>query len=377
MRIAIIMALASPWSREIALRLTRLGHLVHVIDFAKNDPRGQYLHASDPFQSQEIREFREQLAGTHMIRSKFSSGLRYFTSVDALKRILRECQADVLLTLYGGGYATMAYLSGFRPYAVYAVGSDIMLVRGAGRVLSRLALEAAQLVFVNGRYLSEKARELAPSASIMPLYIGVDCEKFAAGNRAAEPIRILCSRGFLPVYNNEYLIQGIAGLPDDVPDFVVTFVSSGPTLEETKALADRILSPAMRQRVHFLGGVTSEILLEELKHSHIYVSLSRSDGTSTATLEALASGLCPILSDIPQNREWIDDQAQNGLLVLLDRPEVLTRVLERALKDESLRNRASEYNRKLVQERASVSKNMTELVAQLESLVSRQHGKVL
>jgi glycosyltransferase involved in cell wall biosynthesis len=113
-------------------------------------------------------------------------------------------------------------------------------------------------------------------------------------------------------------------------------------------------------------------MLANLQDSSVYVSLSRSDGTSISLLEALSCGLFPILSDIPQNREWIDPSLENGILVPLDRPVELAAALRRAVTDASLRERAAVVNRRLIEERADARRNMTTLASRLQEMV---HGR--
>ena len=103
--------------------------------------------------------------------------------------------------------------------------------------------------------------------------------------------------------------------------------------------------------------------------------MSRSDGTSTALLEALSCGLFPILSDIPQNREWIDSTANNGILVPLDKPAKLADALSCAIQDEQWRRRAGKYNRSLILERADSRKNMDILVSKLEFMIHSYRSK--
>ncbi len=262
----------------------------------------------------------------------------------------------------------MAYLSGFRPYAVCTVGSDILRTRGLNQKMVKLALSSASVVFANGCHLAKKTQELSPSANVIPLLLGVNPTHYKLGNPPATPIHVFSNRWFLPVYNNEALIRGLAEIPQPSFDFEVVFASMGPLLEESRALANSILPSGIREKVHFLDGISDEQMRERLENSHVYVSQSRSDGTSTALLEALLSGLFPVLSDIPQNREWIDPQRKNGLLVPLDNPEALGKALYQAMTDPELRRNAVEYNRNLVLERATNSKNIERMASALEKL---------
>jgi glycosyltransferase involved in cell wall biosynthesis len=362
------MSIGSPWARNAAWWLSRLGHVVHVVDFVEEQSTG-YLAANDGCQASAIEAFASSVAGINQIAPRTSSKWRYVFAAFPLRRIARQFRADVILSLYSGGFSLMAYLSGFRPYATYVVGSDVLLIRSLNRWLSRHTLTAARTVFSNGHYLAEQTRKIAPNANVVPLLFGVDVEKFSPGSPPPSPVHVVCTRGFSALYNNDYLIRALARLPEGLPDFRVTFVSPGPLLPFVRDLADKLLSSAMRRRVEFLGGVADEELPAILQSAHVYASLSRSDGTATSTLEALACGLYPVLSDIPQNREWIDQTSPNGLLVPLDQPQKLADALVIAIRGEEQRSQAALRNRQLILDRADSSQTMKALSTMLESIV--------
>lgn len=372
MRLAILMSIQNPWLRDAAVQLSRVGNTVHVIALRRPSPGkgGSYFSPLD-LKSNDIERLRSSVAGVHVIDSHLRSQARYLLLAPTLRRLLRHIRADALLSFYAGGFAAMAYASGFRPYAVYVVGSDVLLSHGVKRSLTRVFLNAASQVFVTGTYLTQKTRELAPVARLMTLYLGVDTKRFSPRPKPSQPVRIVCTRGFLPVYNNDYLIQGLARMPDVSTDFAVTFAAGGPALESARQLADECLPAKVRRRVEFLGGVDHERLMEIVTSSHIYVSASRSDGTSSSLLEALSTGVFPILSDIPQNREWINDNGalRNGILVPLDEPNTLGNALHHAIHDDQWRDRVADYNRNLVMTRADSHRNVATLAATLDNMV--------
>jgi len=56
-----------------------------------------------------------------------------------------------------------------------------------------------------------------------------------------------------------------------------------------------------------LGKVPRERYVNLLESSHFCVSIPKFDGTSVSLLEGMALGCVPIVSDIPPNREWVDE----------------------------------------------------------------------
>ena len=362
------MAAGSPWSCETALRLASLGNAVHVIDFAiPLSQTGSYIGVSDPVHAENVSRLAAAGVPVHLLSASHPR-LRYLTAAPELARILKSTGAEVLLTLYSGGFAVLAMASMFRPFACYVVGSDVLIPkRGLERWLSRRALSHASLVLANGEYLAEKTKEVAPAANVVPLILGIDVARFGPPKSADGQVNVICTRGFLPVYNNESIISAVAEMSDDVPPFNLTFVSSGPGLAAAVALADEKIPRNTRGRVHFLGGVAREKLMELLRAADVYVSMSRSDGTSTALLEALASGLFPVLSDIPQHREWLE--GDNVILVPLDDVASLAAAIRTAVSDPARRERARRVNRSLVKARADAEETGRRLSAMLNGLI--------
>ncbi len=364
------MNLASPWARKTALALADLGQEVHVIDFSTARQGRGTIKKEDEFQVEAVQAFRNKMAGVHLLETRFSSSLRYFTALPAFKKILEKVRPDVLLTLYAGGFANLALLSGFRPYVVYVVGSDVLLSKGISRQLGSSALTHASLVLANGGFLAQKTREMSSAAKVKCLLLGVDTESFTPPARPPGPkVVFFNNRGFSPIYNNEYIIEALSLLKPPLPEFHFHFASLGPGLESTKQLAARILSPAMLANITFWGGVNQAKMLELLRQSHYFVSVSRSDGTATSLLEAMSCGLYPILSDIPQNREWVDSADSNGILAPLDQPKDFADVLTHALLHPEEAAQKSPINRRLIQSRADSHKSMQSLGSMLSSAV--------
>jgi len=371
MRLAILMPVASPWARETALHLARLGAEVHAIDFA-SDPPDSYFSQKAAFQSAEVDDLRLELAGVHLLRVASKGAARHFVGAPQLRNLLRRIRPDVLLTLYGGGFGTLAWLSGFRPYVIYVVGSDVLRIDRLRTFLSRLAFRNASMVIANGKFLAASTRRMEPSANVRCLYLGVDTDELVPGVHASTPT-IICTRGFLSLYNNKYLVEGLAALNGEAPgDLSVVFASPGPELPAVRSLADRMLTPALRQRVLFCDGLSRADLIEQLRRAQVYVSLSRSDGTSASLLEAMACGSVPVLSDLPQNREWVTPEEKNGILVPFDKPDELAQALARALSDSEWRSRAIAYNREKVVAHGSSHRTMPELLNLLDTVAANR-----
>lgn len=355
MRIAVLMSVASPWSLMIVKELAAAGHDVYV---------------SYPSPSGDPRTGRRQeamLDGIAKARLRLPSHAVFgrFSQARSLGRWCKAVNCDVLLTLYGGWFAVLAWLSGFKPFAVYIVGSDILLAKGLKRRLLGHVLTKAKCVLANGAALAQATRAASGRDDIVALYHGIETGSDPLRIVRPETIEIICSRWFEPIYNNELIILAAALLPADLPPYKLTFLAGGSLLSEAVGLADRVLHPEARANVMFLGGVVHRELLERYRKAHIYVSVSNSDGTSTSLLEAFACGLFPVVTDIPANTEWIRGDLSNGLVVPCGDAPALAEALERAIRDAELRRLGARFNRQAVVDQADIHANMTKMVTLL------------
>ncbi len=368
MIVAVLMVRGSPWMRQIVRRLAESGHEVVALaieDGRRPDSASSEMSvdmAGDADVNARVR-WRPQALGHPLLH-----GPKAMQLARVLPRLFREARADVLLTLYGGNFALGAWLSRVRPYVVYVVGSDVLFMNGAKRLLTSVALTGANAVPVNGGYLARRTQEIAPRARITPLLIGVDTDVFCPLDDKPLPVRIVCTRAFKPVYDNERLIEALRLLEGLDVAFSVTFTSDGPLLGRARSLAREILSPGLNARVEFLGGVSDEVLRDAVRRAHVYVSMSLSDGTSTSLLEAMSCGVFPVASDIPQNREWVEPETGNGILVPIGDPKALAEALRRSIADSDMRERAAGPNRARIQEAGNGTVNVKKLTAILESV---------
>ena len=104
---------------------------------------------------------------------------------------------------------------------------------------------------------------------------------------------IIMTRTFLnQIYGNNFFIMALPKILNAYPDTRVIMVGTGPDEDMIKEIVDSL---DLRQFVYFTGFVANEELAYYLNAAEIYVSTSKSDGTSLSLLEAMACKLQTIL----------------------------------------------------------------------------------
>jgi glycosyltransferase involved in cell wall biosynthesis len=357
MRIAMLMHTNTPWAPLYARWFLARGDEVQVVSFHPD------LLAGVP----------SVFLGT-LPFDKYRNKHVYGTRLPRVRRLLREFAPDVVFAPYLLSNGLMAAAVAPAPIVVAAMGGDVLdhpdhpfWRRAAKRALVRLACLRARSVVSVAPHLSEALRAAGvPAAKIVEFPIGVDRARFhPAPERPAQPREphIVCTRNHMPVYDVPTLLEALAALAKRGRAFRASFAGGGNLLEDHRRRASEL---GLADRVEILGLLPHEELPELLRRADVYVSAALSDGTSAALLEALATGLLPVVTDVPANRGWVEP-GRTGLLFPPGDAAALAAALERALDDGDLRARARQEGPRRLAERGDLEVNMRRLAALLEA----------
>jgi len=288
------------------------------------------------------------------------NALRYPLAVPRVKRIAAAFRPDLVNAHFTPNYGLIAALAGFPRWVLSTWGSDIMILPQKSRFhmwRTRYVIERARYITSDAEVMTQRLIELgAPPDRVVTFPFGVDRSRFHPPEHpspGAAP-RILSNRKLEEVYDVATIIEGFGRLHEGRPDARLTIAGSGSLAGGLQAQA--AASPAAGA-ISFIGEVAHGDMPDLLRAHDVYVSMARSDTTSVSLLEAMACGLYPVASDIPANREWLED-GSNGLLVAPGDGAGLASALAAACGDANARAAATEKNRRLIAARADWTNNM-------------------
>jgi glycosyltransferase involved in cell wall biosynthesis len=165
----------------------------------------------------------------------------------------------------------------------------------------------------------------------------VDLQQFTY--RVRDPLwpRLVCTRNFEPLYNLSCVLRAFATIQAQYPDATLTLVGSGSqdTALRQEAAALRI------EHVTFAGRVAPAEVHRYYANADIYVQAPSIDNMPLSLLEAFASGLPVVSTDVggvpSMLRHGID-----GLLVGDDDADALAEAVIQLLRDPALAHRLAE-----------------------------------
>lgn len=296
----------------------------------------------------------------HKLLGKWS----YLPAMLRARKVVRSLAPDVVHAHYATSSGLAACVCGVHPYMVTAHGTDV--TQGAKSILWRPILRRifrnADCVNPVSDGLQEMVLDLGiPLQKVEMLTLGIDTQLFKFSERPfsypAAPLRLICTRRLESVYDHTTLIKSLAILKTRNIDFGLTIVGDGIMREDLEMLASEL---GISDRVTFAGAVPNTRLPAFLAQHDIYLSASTRDGTSLCLLEAMASGLYPIVSNIKANAEWIR-HGHNGLMHKVSDPQNLAECILACLETAGQPKAALRLNRGLVMMKGDRATNMKRL----------------
>jgi glycosyltransferase involved in cell wall biosynthesis len=347
------------------------GHEVHVITPEPAEIEGAYIHEISLAAFYDIpTSFFYKIRIIGYVLNLF----RRYRLIKQTKKLIKKIKPDVLDAHYLTYYGVLASHLDFHPFIITVWGSDILIdikKYGRGRAdLMKKALEKADMIITDGDNGEEEIIKLVGDGQkIRKISFGVDTKKFNPeqiikqirenlGIKTSNSPIVISIRNLEQIYDVETLIRTIPFVVSKFPDTNFIIAGEGSQRDYLKELAESL---GVAQSIRFVGSIPHDNLPVYLASSDIYVSTSLSDcGISISTLEAMACGLVPVVTDVADNKKWIKD-GENGFVVPVKDPKSVADKIIYLLENKEIKTKFAKINRKIVEEKQNYEKEMEKM----------------
>ena len=291
-----------------------------------------------------------------------------------LRRLTKEIQPDLI---HAGPIQTCAFiaaLSGFRPILAMSWGYDLVMDADKSawtRWVTRYTLKRSAFFTSDANVSRAKAVSFGmdPEKTVIFPW-GTDIEhftpkKFELSN--PQSFTLFCNRTWEPIYGVDVLAKAFVRVAAVDPDVDLILLGEGSQGAKIRQI---LMNGGVLDRVHFGGHVRQADLPRWYHMSDLYISPSHVDGSSVSLMEALATGLPCLVSDIPGNKEWIEDGV-NGWLFHDGDVDDLAEKISKTIKNRSLLEKIGEAARRTAEQKADWKKNFGKLLEAYEKSTSR------
>jgi len=308
---------------ELLARLDRRRFRVHPVCFhADGDWFGRLANLDEPPALFPIWGFRRPHTGRQLL---------------AFARWCREKRIEVLHTfdVYSNIFGLPA--AALAPVPV-RIGSRRGYIEPPGlRRLQRAAYTAAHRIAANSTSAADRLRaEGVPAERILVIPNGIDATAFPAREYPARPRRLAAVACLREEKRLDVLLAAAPRILARYPDAEIRIAGDG---ECRGALEAQARTLGVSGRVTFLGH--RDDVADLLTASDIFVLPSRAEAFPNAVMEAMASGLPVVASDVGGIPELVDD-GRTGRLVPPGEPETLAEAVLGLMDDPA---RAAELGR--------------------------------
>ena len=281
---------------------------------------------------------------------------------------------DIVLAERSTSYGFFALFTNAKVKIVAQQGiSDIFPFSGFSkfykRLLQRIVYTQVDLIHAWGHAMvPAMLKSGAHPEKIMVLAKGLDLSRYTFVNKLTQnplPSKAIVTRSLEEDYLHCYIIDAVSILKSKGILLEVNIVGGGSLLE---MLQQRANDKGVTELIHFLGRIPNDELPKILNQCPLYLSIPTTEGVSSSLFEAMASGCFPIVTNLPGNRAFINPK-QNGDLVPVDNAHALANAIIAFLENPSQYEAAIIENRKLIDNKVSLTKNMKVFWAKYQELV--------
>ncbi len=340
------------------LHFASLGHEVHLISFKNVVLENVYTHFIDTGKI-------DVKGGNWKVLLKYRE----------VKKLLKKIQPDIFHAHYATSYGITGALCGFHPYIITALGTDILIspVRSKlYKLLLKFAFSKADWITAMAGHMKLAIEKIGVSANkINTVPFGIDPAVFndTARQLPENKFVITSTRNFEPVYNIQHLIHAVAEAKKQIQSIHLNLIGTGTLQQDIEKL---VREKKLTDDVTFYGKIPQPKIAEILNKSHVFASVSLSDGNNISLNEAMACGAYCIATDIPANTQWITDGKNGSLVKINDVKELTDKIVNSYHHYPELQALAVPYNKKIISERAIWATNMKIVEKKYQSLISNK-----
>jgi glycosyltransferase involved in cell wall biosynthesis len=283
----------------------------------------------------------------------------YLFKIMRLKEIIKKIKPDIINAHYSYSLGFVSLLAKKLShidceFSVVCHGSDILKPpnKFIFDKINRYVLKNSNKIFAVSDQIADKIKTFGVDKKLFVGQYGIDTLSLDNIKVDSKDIDIFSNRTFDSNSRIIFLLDILSSM-NIVKNKRVVFIL--PTVSEN----DFNNLKTKYKNIEFYKSMEHDKMIGLLKRSKIYISATKSDGTSLSLLEAMYCKCIPIVSNIVSNRSWIVSFL-NGYL--FNRKEELVIEIENAIVDyDKVYSKVGQLNRNLIKNRADYKIQMSKI----------------
>lgn len=233
--------------------------------------------------------------------------------------------------LFAAPAVAMAHLRGIPVIVNYRGGNADPFLASAPAYVTRMLRGVSAVVTPSG-FLRDVFAKYSIPATIISNIIDLTRFKRRETGFGGHAPHLIVARNFEPIYDIPTAIRAFSSVCKRFPDARLTLAGTGPEREACEQLATEL---GIRERIHFAGRIDNDRIPELYAEADIAINPSTVDNMPISILEAYASGVPVVTTDVG-GIPYIAEHEKTALLVPARNPDVMADAIMRLLNTPSL-----------------------------------------
>jgi glycosyltransferase involved in cell wall biosynthesis len=179
-------------------------------------------------------------------------------------------------------------------------------------------------------------RHLRPDLMLVPN--GLDLARYRFREPQSPLRHLVWLRAFHEIYNPVMAIEVLGRVRKEHPDVHLTMIGPDKSDGSLKKAKDAARKLGVEKAVAFLGAIPKQEVPSHLAQADIFLNTTNFDNTPVSVLEAMASGL-PLVSTDVGGIPYLLQENETALLVPAGNVEAMTQAVARLIEEQSLAQR--------------------------------------
>lgn len=333
----------------LARHLSKMGHEIAILTSAfRGLPREEILDGFRIFRIPVVRRKIDRCSVFEMI-TFIISGLFYCNT------IISMFKPEKVIAFFGIPSGIIAYWIKKRyslPYIISLRGGDVpgffnnklQCYHRLTKPIIKIVWRNAEHVIANSNRLYKLAKHTDPKIKILVIPNGVDTEKYKPGHGVyseKSKTKILSVGRLNEQKGIQNLLKACYALNQNGLNgkFSLEILGDGPSRKMLEKLTKDM---CLQDRVFFTGWVSKNEIADKYNTADIFVLPSLDEGMSNALLEAMATGLPVVASDLAGDNLLINEE--NALIIPVNNDLLLANALKKLILNKDLRDEMGQKN---------------------------------
>ena len=225
-----------------------------------------------------------------------------------------------------------------RPYVLTLRGGNLPDFARCWPRRVRHLLHSAAAVTAPSRYLVQNMHDYCSEIRLLPNPLDVTRYSFRVRKRL-QP-RLIWLRAFHHTYNPELAPRVLAGLTPDFPDIALTMIGPDKGDGSLQRMQQLSRDLGVADRIELPGRIPKAEVSGWMSRADIFLNTTKVDNTPITVLEAMASGLCVVSTNVG-GIPYLLENEHDALLVSSDDASAMAKAVRRLFTEPELAERLS------------------------------------